>query len=298
MCAVEVNSEYNEKEIKFVCDYCHIDRATTLAEGEANKAAASALFEALSQQGVKVRDVKGMCGYFVFVFGLSSVYHFHVKGLSNNWKFGMWINSLKPLFSTENNDCDLDKPFVQLFCQRKEMIDKFKPSRSDMLVEMSYRDWQSVVDGNMTQLEWFADDVSRMVKFIHKHPILAYDGYCNSTFLSYRPIKYVVKNTVWGRARSVGKKVARSFLTYYSLHKAIKIADNYPDTVYKVACDLYSTSTTPNRAFRVVIYDDCIESEVTDMVREVFPNYPDKLDDYGDQNFCFTFQQGEDEYTF
>lgn len=298
MRTVEAVTEYNEKEIKCVCDYKHISREAAIAEGEANKAVASAVFEALSRQGVKVRDVKDMCGYFIFAFGLGSVYHFHVKGLSNNWKYGMWINPLKPLFSTENNDCDPDKPFVQLFCQRKEMIDKFKPSKSDMLVELSYRDWQYAMDGNMTQLEWFAKDVSRMVKFIHKHPILAYDGYCSDFFLSYHPIKYVVKNTVWGRARSVGKKVARSFLTYYSLHKAIKIADNYPDTVYKVACDLYSTSTTPNRAFRVVVYDDCSESEVTDMVRGVFPNYPDKLDDYGDQNFCFTFQQGEDEYTF
>lgn len=295
---MEAATEYKEKEIKYVCEFHHISREVAIAEGEANKAVASTVFEALSQQGVKVRDVKDMCGYFIFAFGLGSVYHFHVKGLSNNWKFGMWINPLKPLFSTENNDCDLDKPFVQLFCQRKEMIDKFKPSRSDMLVEMSYRDWKYAMDGNMIQLEWFADDVSRMVKFIHKHPILAYDGYCSSTFLSYRPIKYVVKNTVWGRARSVGKKIVRSVLTYYSLHKAIKLSDSYPDTVYKVAFDLYSSNTHPNRTLRVVVDEDCSTSEVTNMVNKVFPYYPDNLESYGDQDFCITFQQGDEEYTF
>lgn len=295
---MEVNSEYNEKEIKYVCDWRNIDKTTALAEGEANKAVASVVFDALSQQGVKVRDVKDMCGYFVFVFGLSSVYHFHVKGLSNNWKFGMWINELKPLFSTDVKDCDLDKPFVQLFCQRKEMIDKFKPSRSDMLVEMSYRDWQSVMDGRMMQLEWFAKDVSNMVKFIHMHPLLAYDGYCNSHFLAYHPIKYVVKNTVLEKVGRVGKKVTRSFLTYYSLHKAIKLSDNYPDTVYKVNCNLYSANVHPNREFRVIVDNDCSESEVTDMVSRVFPSYPNNLESYGDMDFRFTFEQGDKEYTF
>lgn len=296
---MEAATEYNEKEIKYVCEFHHISREVAIAEGEANKAVASTVFEALSQQGVKVRDVKDMCGYFIFAFGLSSVYHFHVKGLSNNWKFGMWINDIKPVFSKESKHHDTDDPFVQLFCQRKETIDKFKPSASDMLVEMSYRDWQSVMNGNMIKLEWFTRDVHNLVTFIHKHPILAYNGYCNNDlFLTYHPIKYVFKGSVLNKAESAGKKIVRSVLTYYSLHKAVKLSDSYHDTVYKVAFNLYSSNTHPSRTIRVVVYPDCSTSEVTNMVSKVFPYYPDNLESYGDMEFRITFQQGEDEYTF
>ena len=296
---MEVDAEYNEKEIKYVCESRHVSRECAIAEGEANKATAYAVFEALGQQGVNVRDVKSMCGYFVFTFELNSVYHFHVKGLSNNWKFGMWINNVKLFSSDELAECDTDKPFVQLFCQRKETIDKFKPSASDMVVELSYRDWQSVVDGNLMKLEWFARDVHNLVTFIHKHPILAYCGYCNSdTFLTYHPIKYVVRNSVWDRAKGVGKSISRSFLTYYSLHKAVKLSDDYPDTVYKVAFDLYSPNTHPSRTLRVVVDEACSTSEITNMVSKVFPYYPDNLGSYGDMEFRITFQQGDKEYTF
>ena len=67
-----------------------------------------------------VCDVKYGNGYFIFTFGGNMVCHFHLKELPN-WKFGIWLNDDNPGHIKHT-----------LFGQVEILIDKFKPSRSDI----------------------------------------------------------------------------------------------------------------------------------------------------------------------
>jgi len=78
---------------------------------------------------LRVCNVKLGSGYFVFKIGENAVCHFGLKELPH-WKFGIWLEENK----------------VTIFGQITNLIDKFKPSRSDLVDEniLSFR--QKVLD--------------------------------------------------------------------------------------------------------------------------------------------------------
>ena len=66
-------------------------------------------------------------GYIV-EHGKNSVVDFKIKGL-DGWIFGAWI--------LENEQ---KEKYLQVFCQYEMFIDKFKPSRGDFNIKVTYRD--------------------------------------------------------------------------------------------------------------------------------------------------------------
>lgn len=82
-----------------------------------------------------MKDIVFHNSYFVFAFDEYSVIHFQVKGLKR-WLFGLWM--------VEEDD---GKRYFQLFAQPLNNIDKFKPSRAQLLYRSDrpiedIQDWQ------------------------------------------------------------------------------------------------------------------------------------------------------------
>lgn len=124
----------------------------------------------IEKSGFKPYDVEDIGGYFIFEMDENTVTHFRVKGVWKHWKFGMWIN-----------DEDLEHT-VQIFCQHDQCIDKFKPSRSDLLVEYSMEDIESC-NGDVKNLYNLLD----MLEVIKNHPFMCYYGYFGYTGTRFIP---------------------------------------------------------------------------------------------------------------
>ena len=95
------HSKLSEQEIKDICDLKHKSKEFVLQQGDLNYAIADMMFNWLEAQGVVATNLKSLHSYFLFCFYPNSVYHFNVKGLSNKWKFGMWISNPAPYLNNE-----------------------------------------------------------------------------------------------------------------------------------------------------------------------------------------------------
>lgn len=133
-----------------------------------NKEIKEAVLNKIREYGFKLHKIQNVDGYFIFEGVEDSVTHFYIKGLPH-WKFALWIKNT-------------DEEVIQLFTQYDTQIDKFKPSRSSLLLEYEERE---VENGHFYELE-------DMLKFIKRHPLIAYDKdvnfyeyYGKSYFLSF-----------------------------------------------------------------------------------------------------------------
>lgn len=149
-----------------------------------NRKIAISIFKELQKAELVPADISfGNC-YFIFEKGEDGVVHFHIKGIKG-WLFAMWINT-----STE------DKA-VQFFAQYEDFIDKFKPSASTFVVNVS-RDTLKRVASKRLDTSWAYFDIIEMVKHIRYNPKLAFvqDGtfsfYITEPYLKkyYREKKY------------------------------------------------------------------------------------------------------------
>ena len=113
---------------------------------------------------VTFEDITYLDGYFIFGYGTNSVVHFHIKECPG-WLFGIWWTL---------PDKKSGKKYVsgELFTQYEENIDKFKPSRSDILTTINaYPD-----DEEPSCYVW---DAVEMIKFVREEPYLAFcRDYC------------------------------------------------------------------------------------------------------------------------
>ena len=127
------------------------------------KQAAEGVFRFIKEIGYKVYDINYGDGYFIFDMGQDSVVHFKIKGL-RGWQFAMWIETDPEELKQESEV----RPAVQLFCQHKDNIDKFKPSRSHFLIELSLED--------TTDEEYICGEyeIEQMLGMIKRHPLMAY----------------------------------------------------------------------------------------------------------------------------
>ena len=127
------------------------------------KQAAEKIFKFIESIGFKVRDIKYGDGYFIFDKGEDSVVHFRIKGL-RGWLFGMWIDTNPDKLKKDFGEY----PAVQLFCQHKDNIDKFKPSRSYFLIKLSLSD---IADEDYIYGEY---EIKQMLGMIKRHPVMSY----------------------------------------------------------------------------------------------------------------------------
>lgn len=192
--------------------------------------AAEKVFNYIRENKFKPINIQYGNGYFIFDKGEDGVVHFNIKGL-HGWKFAMWINTNEEELKNENGK---DYPAIQFFCQHKLNIDKFKPSRSFHLVELSLED---VENGE----NWRFMDIRDMLQMIKRHPLVAFtmdaceDKYYHKSYLScyldmktYR-IKQAIKewwNDTWVRVWH-GSKVW--FINRYKVVNKAELVDKNGD---------------------------------------------------------------------
>lgn len=173
-------------------------------------------------------------GYFIFDMGADGVVHFNIKGL-HGWKFAMWIETdAEKLKKEENRRYGKDYSAIQFFCQHELNIDKFKPSRSFHLVELSLEDIES--DNN-----WMFYEIKDMLQMIKRHPLIAFtmdaesSQYCNHSYLKcyldmkfYRIKKRIKEwwNDTWTRIWH-GSKVW--FVNKYKVVDKVELIDKNND---------------------------------------------------------------------
>lgn len=182
-----------------------------------NKDLREFIFYILSNFGYKIYDIQNVDGYFLFEGSKDSVTHFRLKGhgISKHWKFGLWLNE-----EYLNEESSTDKPVIQLFAQYDTQIDKFKPSRSNILFEL---DKESTVEFmNNKHKVFYQGQLEDMLTMMHKHFFLCYNGYCG------KYVGYSDNNFVWEFIREESK------LKYKKVKKALYKAIFYPYTLVKI----------------------------------------------------------------
>ena len=116
--------------------------------------------------------------YFIFTGEPNepnSVLHFRIKGVNKHWKFGMWVHS-----EYIDDDNFADEPVIQFFAQWDKNIDKFTPSRSDICVTITAKQFNTE-----TCNEWLFSDIVDTLTIIKRHPILSYCGvYGNKSIIN------------------------------------------------------------------------------------------------------------------
>lgn len=126
-------------------------------------------------------DIEYLDGYFVFGTGTNSVIHFHVDECPG-WKFGIWWGAPE--------DDNIKGAF---FCQFEEIIDKFKPSASEIHKDFS----MALVNTNdLISNYWDTWYIRKILEYIKNEPYLAFcRDYCyydyNETYLSREEAKEI-----------------------------------------------------------------------------------------------------------
>lgn len=161
--------------------------------------AAEKIFQCIRDSKFEPINIQYGNGYFIFDMGEDSTVHFNVKGL-HGWEFAMWVET------------DIDKckelPGIQLFCQHRLNIDKFKPSRSFFLEEFNLNDIEFYDT-------WISLCIRYMFQMIKRHPFISFtmdgcdDRFYNKSYIGYYlgrkiyQIKGGIKercNDIWVRA--------------------------------------------------------------------------------------------------
>lgn len=189
--------------------------------------AAEKVFNYIKEIGFKTKNIEYGNGYFIFDMGDDGVVHFDIKGL-HGWKFAMWIETDEEKLKNENGE---DYSAIQFFCQHKENIDKFKPSRSFFLEKLSLDDIEN---------EYFYG-VREILQMIKRHPFVSFTMDCytdhfyhKSYILCYMSHKlYNIKRTIkeWWNDAWVriwhGSKIW--FIKRYKVVDSVKLIDQNSD---------------------------------------------------------------------
>ena len=187
--------------------------------GDLNAALTDFVLDTLRAHGSEPRDVRRGDTYFIMQGLPNSVDSFRLSRVWPGWLFGLWVHGEYLI----DESLDADKPVIQLFCQHESQIDKFKPSRSELLVELSRWEFASLLEncdtGPFTNEHWPMRAIAGLVDGIRQHPFLAYDGH---EPLTGHPVASGLK----GLARSAYKKrhddLARRFWTHFAVWKGLK----------------------------------------------------------------------------
>lgn len=121
---------------------------------------------------LNIESVEYLDGYFLFAMGTNSVVHFKIKECPG-WLFGIWWKE-PTLVGKKPKTYEMKGQF---FAQYEEIIDKFKPSASQILSELcAYKTKMS--ESRDWQLDYIGE-VSDIIRFIIKEPALAFcRDYC------------------------------------------------------------------------------------------------------------------------
>lgn len=132
-----------------------------------NRKLANKIFAFIQDAGYTPINIEYGDYYFIMDMGKDGICHFQIKEL-RSWKFGMWIDSTATGSS----------PQVQLFCQHKLNIDKFKPGRSCFCINFSYK---YMMNDDAYGCGPFVDLVHTL-QMIKRHPFISFDHDCMGSF--------------------------------------------------------------------------------------------------------------------
>ena len=140
------------------------------------------------------KDVDYGDGYFIFATGDNSVITFRVEEIPG-FLFGMWLGT-RETPGEKKQVCGIE---VQFFSQFEDAINKFKPSRSNLLVKIDFQfkyDDMGVYSKEIDyeDIEYDMWDVYKLLGFMYKYPAYAfvrdYEGVdFNTTVMDIRTAK-------------------------------------------------------------------------------------------------------------
>lgn len=277
----------SDEDVKTICEFKHKNKDCVLSQGDLNYSIADMLFNWLEYEGVVATNLKSLYSYFLFCFYPNSVYHFNVKGLSNKWKFGMWISDLTPYLKSEEEY--KDEACVELFCQHTDVMDKFKPSRSDLIVSMSYNSLDNLLSGHDIEGTVFAREVKKMVQFIKYHPLMAYNGVCQQNY--YTGYKHLLTPFVRNKVDMAKRSTSEYVLTKFVQSRVQKLYNRKEVRNVKVS---YNRCMSPKINVIVKLKDDVTDKDVEKLINSVFKlPYPEYLGSFGYGEFSFEFNVGD-----
>ena len=278
--------DMSNEDVKTMCEFKHKSKEFVLSQGDINYSIADMLFNWLESEGVVVTNLKSKYSYFVFCFYPNSVYHFNVEGLSSKWKFGMWINDFVPYLNDEEKY--RDEACVELFCQHEDVMDKFKPSRSDLIVSMTYNNLNNLISGNDVEGTVFVREVKKMVQFIKYHPLMAYNGICERNY--YTGYKHLLTPFVRNKANMAKRNASEYVLTKFVQSRVQELYKRKEVEYIKVG---YDRLTSPKVSVTVKLKNNTTDEEVQKLVNSVFKlPYPKYLGSFGYGEFSFEFNLG------
>lgn len=162
--------------------------------GSLNMALVNFVLRSLEIHGYRPKDVELGDEYFLFTHYPNSRDEFRLNRVWPGWRFGLWVYGEAFL----DPEWDPDRPVVQLFCQHDSLVDKFKPSASELHVELLLDDFDSLMKNDYkTQFvsePWPMRLVARFADQIRLHPVLSYNGMNDHWCLGDRLLPKTVKS--------------------------------------------------------------------------------------------------------
>lgn len=233
-----------------------------------NKEISEIIFNTLKKEKFTPYNISYGDTYFIFTGNPNSVIHFQLKGVNKHWKFGMWINAENLIENNEEGNEVKEEPVVRFFCQWDTNIDKFKPSASSLCETITNKEFDSDIEDC-----W---NIIQMVKFIKKHKLIAYCGFCGE-YAGYYTGSFLGEflSTEWHHKK---QKIKKAWALFWSLPLTkLKIALSKKSKIVK-SIELYDFeknnpgwSTSYLYEVRVNFTMDASDDAITKWVFKWFP---------------------------
>lgn len=160
------------------------------------KEATDFVVKSLEENGWEVKNLIRQSGYFIFTFGGNSVNIMQIKGLED-WRFGLWWTTHE----------EADKQYIsgEFFCQFEDDIDKFKPSRSHFIENISIPTTKNKyhIQPYEEAKEFGNDRFNNMLNYLKHHKIYAWsEEYCWSKhdykipWTRFKALRHYVKHRI------------------------------------------------------------------------------------------------------
>ena len=107
--------------------------------GAVNEALKTFVFSALESKGYKVEVIDS--GDFGDSFLKGSGVWFRLSRVWKRWRFGMYLYGERLLDDTRDG-----KPVIIMFCQHESVVDKFRPSRCDLCIDIVKFEVESLLE--------------------------------------------------------------------------------------------------------------------------------------------------------
>lgn len=244
----------------------------TILVGYVNKALTEFVFDSLRIYGYKAKTSYDGDVYFIFQGYPHSITHFTINRVLPGWRFGLWAHGEAFL----DPNWDESRPVLQLFCQHKSCIDKFKPSASELLVEMDKADFKEVFKGtyktNFVDRPWSMRAIGEFADQIRLHPALSYEGIMDMRprySISHRLIPSMAKMMAEDALEKRYDAIQRRFWASFADMEGKRAIEHPKLESYHVYSDKHMY---PPVILDITPTEDATDDELSDICDEMFPH--------------------------